>query len=352
MKAMGRRIWDILPLMAWVGLVAVCLYALTPTQWRMLGDGAATLAVRLQAPRESIEYWQHAKQYAASPSDGSPAFPTVYTGELYDASASVIPPKGDGGGAVSEEQLGGEAVVGAVAIKNSSGVSFDFEALLKAGVSLGEATDGPQVLIVHTHATERYMSYYAGYYNDDDPVRSTDNAENVTAVGEAIAQELRAAGIGVIHDTTHHDHPAYTGAYDRSAQTVSAYLREYPSIRVVLDIHRDAIMRDDLTKVKPTTTVAGQKASQMMIIVGATSTEERPNAYCEDNLRFGLGLHQALEEAHSGLMRPLYLVDARYNQGLKAGSLLVEIGTDANTLSESLVSGRLLGKQLAAMLAR
>jgi len=194
------------------------------------------------------------------------------------------------------------------------------------------------------------MSYYAGYYNADDVTRSTDNAENMVAVGAALAEELRAQGIGVVHDTTQHDHPQYTGAYTRSAQTITQYLQKYPSIRVVIDLHRDALMQEDQTKIKPTVTVDGKKASQMMVIVGVTSSDSAPNPHTNINLRFGLQLHRALESSHTGLMRPLYMVDSRYNQHLSAGSLLIEVGTDANVLSESLYSARLLGRELATML--
>ena len=108
------------------------------------------------------------------------------------------------------------------------------------------------------------MSYYAGYYNEGDGGRSKDESKNVCAVGEAIAAELRAAGIGVIHDTTIHDNPKYTGAYTRSEETVKKNLKQYPSIQVVLDVHRDGIMIDNTTKAKPTVTINGKKAAQTM----------------------------------------------------------------------------------------
>lgn len=340
-----------LPLVLCIALLGWMGTNLTDTQWLAFGEQTAVLALGLQSPREGALYIEQ-QLSAAVETQTSPTWPASQAASAFVETGTVIPPKSDGGGAVTEEQIrGGTVAAGAVTVKNKSGVSFDFAALLQRGLSFEPTgTEEPQVLIVHTHATECYMSYYAGYYNADDATRSTDNQQNVVAVGEVIAQELRAGGIGVLHDTTQHDSPNYTGAYDRSAQTIESYLAQYPSIRVVLDIHRDAMMYEDLTKVKPTVTVDGQKAAQMMVVVGGTNTAELPNAYCEENLAFGLQLHQTLETAHPGLMRPLYLVDARYNQGLAAGSLLVEIGTDANTLSEALYSGRLLGKQLAALM--
>ncbi len=352
MKQIGERVLRAVPLLLCAALLVGTIRAVPLSQWRAIGKGTALLLVGLQNPQQSLDYAGElldervaATMPTVPPYTPAPSVPTI--------ADPIIPPKGDGGGAVSEEQVGGgAAVTGTVYVKNNSGATFDFKALLDAGMPFETAaTTEPQVLIVHTHTTECYMSYYAGYYNADDATRTTDMTQSVAAVGEAIAGELRAAGIGVVHDVTLHDSPQYSGAYSRAEDTIRANLEKYPSIRVVLDIHRDAMMYDDLTKVKPTATVEGQKAAQVMLVVGGTDTEELPNAYCEDNLRFGLQLQQALEQAYPTLTRPLYVVDARYNQGLLSGSLLIEVGTDANTLSEALYSGRLVGKELAALLS-
>ncbi|MBQ3093577.1 MAG: stage II sporulation protein P [Clostridia bacterium] len=334
---------------ACIGVIAALFCSVRPLSPLEVGRYAAAVGAALSHPKESALYMSEHLVSEQSTAQ-SLSLPFADSGAAAETAAHIIPPKGDGGGTVSEQNIeGGTPVVGKVSVKNHSGVSFAYADLFEKDV-LKAATDGPQVLIAHTHATECYMSYYAGYYNEDDRTRTTDNTANVTAVGEALAQELRACGIGVVHATDQHDHPEYTGAYVRSEETIQRYLKEYPSIRVVLDVHRDAILQDDLTKVKPTVTVDGCKAAQVMVVVGATDTEELPNAYCKENVGLGLQLHHAMEEAYEGIMRPLYLVDARYNQGLLAGSLLLEVGTDANTLSEALYSGRLVGKQLALLL--
>jgi len=340
-----------IPLFLCAVLLVGALRAVPTASWEQLAEGSALLVIGLHNPPRSPASAQETvepSRYAPLPT--MPTYPQ--TAAVPTVNEPIIPPKGDGGGAVSEEQIGGGTeITPTVSVKNNSGRERDFKALLQAGMPF-TLTPGeePQVLIVHTHTTECYMSYYAGYYNADDATRTTDTTQNVAAVGEAIAQELLQAGIGVIHDVTLHDSPQYSGAYSRSEDTIKQYLETYPSIRVVLDIHRDAMMYDDLTKVKPTVTVDGKKAAQVMLVVGNTDTQDLPNAYCEDNLRFGLQLQHALESAHEGITRPLYAVDARYNQGLCAGSLLIEIGTDANTLSEALYSGRLVGRQLATLL--
>ncbi len=351
MRRIGDGLMRGLPLLLCVALLAVGVRYVPLSDWRMIGERAALVLTGLQRPREAVSYLKQTDLQEQSVT--LPTVPTaVFPKSVPALSSPIIPPKGDGGGAVSEESVGGGVDVGAgIYVKNNSGVSYDYAALLAGGMPIKTAsTDEPQVLIVHTHATECYMSYYAGYYNDDDPTRSTDTAQNVVAVGEVIAQELRAQGIGVIHDMTLHDSPQYTGAYGRAEETIEAYLQQYPSICMVLDIHRDAMMYDDLTKVKPTATVDGQKAAQVMLVVGATDTDELPNDHCEVNLQTALQLQAAMNDAYPDVMRPLYMVDARYNQGLLAGSLLIEVGTDANTLTEALLSGRMVGKQLAELL--
>lgn len=349
MKRIGHLLATLLPIGLVASLLLLCVHAVPADRWQVIGERAAIVAAALSSPRETALY---AKTLVEEQQEESaPTVPSSVTA-AEPATASVIPPKGDGGGVVSEQQVGGgEQVASGITVKNKSGVSFDYASLLTEGSPVAlDDTDEPQVLIVHTHATECYMPYYAGYYNDDDETRTTDMTRNVTAVGEVIAQELRRFGIGVIHDTTLHDSPAYSGAYTRSEETIASYLARYDSIRVVLDIHRDAMIAEDLTKVKPTVTVDGNKAAQVMLVVGGTNTPELPNNHCEENLRLAMQLHQSMETAHAGIMRPIYLVNARYNQGLTAGSLLIEVGTDANTLSEALYSGRLVGRQLGELL--
>ena len=265
---------------------------------------------------------------------------------------STVPTRGPKGGVVEEQRLTiGSSFIDGVAVKNSSGTTVDIAAQLKIKPKLTiKKTGEPQVLIVHTHTTESYMTYYAGYYNDADVARSKDEKRNVCAVGEVVAAQLRAAGIGVIHDTAVHDSPQYTGAYDRSAATVQKNMKEHPTIQVVIDLHRDAIMRNASTKVKPTVTIGGRKAAQMMIITGVLDTKALPHPNWRENLRLTLRLQQALHTQYEGIIRPMSLVGSRYNQHLAPGAMLVEVGTDANTLDEAVYSGEILGKTLAQVL--
>ena len=236
-------------------------------------------------------------------------------------------------------------------IKDSVGPGTDFESLLRLPLGFEmEDTNEPQVLIFHTHTTESYLEYDEGYYHESFYPRTQDNSKNMVSVGEMLADSLRKHGIGVIHATEAHDYPEYTGAYDRSWETITRYVEEYPSIKVVLDIHRDSIAGDDGSKIKPTFEVNGQKAAQIMIMAGCDPSNEMGFPDWEYNLRFALKLQECAENMYPGMTRPLYFGYFAYNMPISRGSLLIEVGTDVNTVYEAQYTGKLLGNVLAKVL--
>ncbi len=207
----------------------------------------------------------------------------------------------------------------------------------------------PLVLIYHTHTTETYEPYQKDYYDKDFTAKTTDPKYNMTAVGDAICEELENAGVCYIHDTTVHDYPSYTGAYDDSRATVEQILKEYPSIQIVLDVHRDAIEREDGTRVSAIADIDGKTAAQLMIISCCDDGTDRiPN--WKENLAFASVLQQRLYDDYPELVRGIFLTDRFYNQDLSTGSLLVEVGSHGNSLDQSVYSGHLLGKSLAKII--
>lgn len=209
----------------------------------------------------------------------------------------------------------------------------------------------PQVLIVHTHTTESYASADTGSYDPAALTRNADKSKSVVRVGDEIAAYLEKSGIGVLHDTTYHDYPDYNGAYDRSLATIQKDMKQYPSIKVVLDIHRDAIQYADGSRAKPTVDIDGKKAAQIMVV--APCDEAETSLSIPDwqyNYRFGLRIQQQLVKDYPGLARPLNLCPRRYNMQVCHGSLLVEFGTDVNTLDEAVYAGQLFGSSLSKVL--
>ncbi len=208
----------------------------------------------------------------------------------------------------------------------------------------------PQVLIYHTHTTESYELKEKDYYAANSPIRSKNTNMSVVRVGDEITKCLEQAGIGVIHDTTIHDDPAYKGAYDRSRQTMRKALEKYPSIKVALDVHRDAIANDKGERYAPIANINGRNASQIMIISGCDNgTMNYPN-YTQ-NLAFACLLQRQLETDYPSLTRPASFKYKYYNQSLTPGTLLVEFGGHANSVNEAIYAGWLFGKSLVNALA-
>lgn len=324
--------------------------------WGHLGQTAALAAAGLRQPEGVIRlFTARAEELSnapppldAAPSDGAMVFAPIQTAPLSPVPNGTAPEKG---GTVLVKQYVGDATAG-VAFQNKSGTAVAMAEVLKQGTGIVLAdTDAPQVLITHTHTTECYLTHDDGVYYVDDETRSHDNRKTVVAVGEAVAEQLRQAGIGVIHDTVIHDEP-YSNAYSASKTEVERLLKQYPTIRVVLDIHRDAIYPDDTTRIKPTAVINGKKAAQVMVMVGMKNTKAVPNPYVKQNLALGAQLQRELHTAYEGLARPMVLADGRYNQQLRAGSLLIEVGSDVNTAEEAVYAGELLGKGLAKILGR
>lgn len=208
-------------------------------------------------------------------------------------------------------------------------------------------SDQPQVLIMHTHTTECYAEA-EGMVSPTNNGRTTDNAANMAAVGAVLAQVLNDAGICTVQDVTQHDYPSYNGSYGRSRATVEKWLAAYPSIRIVLDVHRDAIENDGV-RLAPTVDIGGRSAAQLMIICGADDgTMGMPNFW--QNLRFAAALESAVEGAAPGLTRPVLFDYRNYNQQLTTGSLLLEFGTHGNTLPQAQYTAALVGQALADLL--
>ncbi len=358
MKGQWKRILGgLLSVVVLVGSVTAAALIVPPDTLRLVGERAALLSAGLRQPADGVELldgWLTRETAAAAVT-----VPTVSLGEgrtqtvttTTTTTAVTVVRKAGSGTVLTQQMSAGSDFVQGVAIRNKSGktVSIADSLAHTPALSLVKGSDKPQVLITHTHTTECYMSYDAGFYNPDDPTRTDNPEKNMVAVGERVAAQLREAGIGVIHDTAIHDQP-YNGAYGHSKAAIQSYLNKYPSIRVVLDLHRDAIYQNSTTHIKPTAEIQGKKAAQVMIIVGMMNTKSVPNTHTAENLAFGARLQQALHQTYPGLARPLLLADARYNQQLTNGSLLIEIGSDANTLEEACYSGELLGGTLATVL--
>ncbi len=233
-------------------------------------------------------------------------------------------------------------------VSNLSGLSVDAVALANEDLHIRLDNSGPEVLIVHTHTTESFTDSGKTKYSSADSDRSTDNSKNMVAVGEVIRGILEENGISTIHDTTVHDYPSYSGAYTRSMSTIKNNLKKYPSIKVVLDVHRDGIIQEDGTKVKVLAEVSGEAAAQCMFVVG--SNAQLTHDGWKDNMRLAAKLQNYANINYPGLMRPIIVRKERFNQQVTSGSVIIEVGSNGNTLEEAKNGAKYMAKTLVGVL--
>lgn len=237
----------------------------------------------------------------------------------------------------------------AITIAGACGYRPDKQALLTRPSALSISEDGPAVLIVHTHSSEAYTMEAGFEYPESDSLRTLDERYSVVRVGDEIADILTEAGISVLHDTQPNDYPNYNGAYERMRQTIEGYLAEYPSIQMVMDVHRDAAEDADGNPVALTAEIDGEACAELMLVVG-TDEGGLSHPDWQENLANALKLQALLNRSAPGLCRNLDLRTERFNQHETPGSLLIEVGASGNTLAEALRSARIFGQSLAAFL--
>ena len=243
----------------------------------------------------------------------------------------------------------GYTVCGKVYISNSTKYTLSNEELLKPfGAELtGEA---PQILILHSHGSEAYTPAADDGIVWSGECRTTDIRYNVVRMGDAMAEVFGQAGISVLHDRTLYDYPEYAGSYDRSLAAIDRYLKEYPSIRFVLDVHRDAIETSSGSQVKVISEIDGQgTASQLTLVVGSDGGGLSHPDWME-NLRLAVAIQEQALTDYPTLMRPLLLRNSRYNQHATTGSLLVEVGTAGNAPEEAELAARLFAGEMVTVL--
>ena len=235
-----------------------------------------------------------------------------------------------------------------VYIENRPGLDLDVAAMAEAQLTLTLPEEGPQILIVHTHGSEAYTPDGTDTYVATGECRTTDTSKSVVRVGDEIAKVLTEMGLTVVHDTALYDYPEYNGAYDRSLAAVENWLAQYPTIQVVLDVHRDALIGSDGTVYKPITTINGEKCAQVMLVMGSNALYDHPGWL--ENLALAVQVQKEMNTLWPTLARPIGLRENRYNQQTAPGAMLVEVGSHGNTLQEALSAARMFARALGAVL--
>lgn len=250
---------------------------------------------------------------------------------------------------ISPQSPDGYLASGGVFVNNQSTKSPDIEAILKKGYTFPYNKKEVQVLILHTHGSEAFTEPNKPYYFDNDASRSLDKSQNVIAVGETIRVRLEELGVKALHDDTIHDYPSYNGSYSNSLKTIEEYMKKYPTIRAVIDVHRDSMVTQDGVKLRPVAQIGGEKTAQVMLVIGTDGDGLKHESW-EQNLAFGLFLQQKMNEKSPLLARPLNLRKSRFNQHMTKASVILEVGSDANSLDEAKRAGKAFAAALADVL--
>lgn len=239
----------------------------------------------------------------------------------------------------AQKPKGSESVV----LGNETSYQVDVEKLLLSSPSIHMDKKGPKVLVIHTHATEAYAPDGATVYDTEGNDRSEDVTQNVVRVGDVLTDVLEKKGIETIHDTKLHDTPSFNGSYASSLTAIESYLKKYPSIQVVLDVHRDSIVYGDGTKARLVTEIDGKEAAQLMFVVGTDQKGlEHPN--WKENIKSAAHFQNAICKRYPTLMRHINLRRERFNGHTSTASMIIEAGSSGNSLSEAIYSITLAGE--------
>ena len=222
----------------------------------------------------------------------------------------------------------------------------DVESLLTAPLDW-DLTDGkPAVLILHTHTTESYTQLHENYVETSD-YRTLDENYNMLSIGRQVAEILEENGISVLQDRLLHDYPSYNGSYTDARRSIQACLAENPTIRLILDLHRDATDGEN-GQLRTTASIGGETSAQLMLVMG-TNASGQDHKNWEQNFSLALKLQAQLERQSPGITRPTILRAQRFNQDLSPGALLVEVGAAGNSHQEALRAAEELAYAIVAL---
>jgi len=233
-----------------------------------------------------------------------------------------------------------------VQVRNDTAYTVDIRALFYQPVDWQLRAEAPTVLILHTHGTESYTK--TEDYEEESDYRTLDERYNMISVGEHLAACLEAEGIRVIHDRTPYDYPSYSGSYNAARPAIRQYMQDYPTISLVLDLHRDAMTDSAGNQLGDTRETEKGTAAKLMLVAGTDAGGlDFPN--WQENLALAVKLQGVLEETCPGICRPLSLRTGRYNQDVFSGMLLVEMGAAGNTRQQALLTAEILADAILRM---
>lgn len=210
-------------------------------------------------------------------------------------------------------------------------------------------TSLPEILIVHTHGTESFADDENYDYVATEDRRSTDQDVSIAKIASLLAENLNEYGINTVYCNEYHDYPEYNGSYDRSLVSIESYLEKYPSLKMVIDVHRDAIIGNNDEHIYTTVEIDGQECAQIMMVIGTNAGGLEHDDWI-DNFNNAVNLQTYINSEDDGLMKDINLRESRFNQHATSGSMLIEVGTSGNTLTQAINAIEVFSEDLAEYL--
>ena len=192
-------------------------------------------------------------------------------------------------------------------------------------------SNGKRVLIYHTHTHEAYQMTDQEAYTPLENWRTDDSGHNIVRVGDELTAELEKRGFEVVHDDTDFEQDDLSTSYSRSLEALLQ--RGDEDYDLIIDLHRDAYVEG----AQLTCSYAGRKSANLMVLIGkGDSFQEKP--HFQENYALACALTEKINGLCPGLGREVMVKTGRYNQHFSDHSLLIEVGSNGNTLEEALSS--------------
>lgn len=236
-----------------------------------------------------------------------------------------------------------------ITIMNETKNKVNIEQLLKEPLRFKFNKKSDKILIYHTHTTESYIEDIS-QLDSQILTRTTDPKYSVVRVGKELSNEFKNMfNYQVIHNTTIHDYPNYNKSYINALKNITGILEDKPSVKIVIDLHRDAIANNK--KLRKVGNMNEKKVAKIMFVV-ATGEAEKNHPRWKENLKLALKIQDNLNEICPELTQNIHLCKYRYNQHMSSGAMLIEIGGDGNLMEECLESTKYLARAINDVIAK
>ncbi|MBQ7668907.1 MAG: stage II sporulation protein P [Clostridia bacterium] len=217
-------------------------------------------------------------------------------------------------------------------LKNETKFNVDIDKLKNEKLNFKLNKKDIEVLIYHTHSTECYSKSKGYEYEASGVFRTLNKKVSVIRIGNEIKANLQKYGIGVYHDETLYDYPDYNKSYSNAGKSIPKLLDKYKNVKIVLDVHRDAI-GVGTEQYKPVVKINGENVAQFMLVIGTNGGGLKHDAW-KENLKLALKIKEKADEKYPGLCRYIILRKERFNQQVTNGAMIVEMGATGNTIPE------------------